>query len=229
MLIFHFKNFILVHWTMSSSFSWNSSQPKQDFWQDDTTYLCCGWARMEWEWWRNSKQRHDENMTSSNDELTTYIITCLISWLPPHFYMPPHNFQCVPDTSQTLFLAPRFCANPIDSSHFLRISGWDPRRGNTVTSHNTHEPLLMSFQPVLDPGNQFCHIHMTFEIPRTKFPCSNLVFINSWPWTYFIVKSHLLFSSDPATMCSLFMYILCFHLHLVYPWPCIYCTSIFPN
>ena len=49
---------------------------------------------------------------------------------------------------------------------------------------------------------------MTTEIPGTKFLCSNSVDINPWPWTLFIVKSCLSFSSDPATMCSSFMYIL---------------------
>ena len=44
----------------------------------------------------------------------------------------------------------------------------------------------------------------TSKIPRTKFLCLNSVIINSWPWTLFIVKSHLLFSSDPACkpLCS---------------------------
>ena len=48
----------------------------------------------------------------------------------------------------------------------------------------------------------------TSEIPGTKFLHLNSVFINSQPWRLFIVKSHLLSTSNPATMCSLFMYIL---------------------
>ena len=73
---------------------------------------------------------------------------------------------------------------------------------------------------------------MTSEIPRTNFQCSNSAVTNSQPWTLFIVKYHLLFPSDPATMCSLFMYIspqLCSHLHLVYPYPHTYWISNFPN
>jgi len=58
------------------------------------------------------------------------------------------------------------------------------KKQGDVTSHNTHEPLLISFWPVPDPGNQFHHIHTTSEIPRTKCPCSNSVVINSQPWTY---------------------------------------------
>jgi len=86
--------------------------------------------------------------------------------------------------------------------------------------------------PFWIPVTTFCHLCMTSKIPRTKFPCLNLVVINFWPWTLFIVKSHLLFLSDPASMCSLFMYSLpccVFHLHLVYPCPCTYCTSDFPD
>ena len=72
---------------------------------------------------------------------------------------------------------------------------------------------------------------MTSEIPRNQVPPSNSVIVNQ-PWILFIVKSCLLFSSDPATMCSPFMYIspwLCFCLHLVYPQPCTHYTSIFPD
>ena len=90
-----------------------------------------------------------------------------------------------------------------------------------VTSHDTYEPLLINFQPVLDPSNQLCHIHTTSQIPRTKCLHSNSVIINFQPWTLFIVNSCLLFTSDPATMCSLFMYIL--------PWLCSTHTLFIPN
>jgi len=69
----------------------------------------------------------------------------------------------------------KVCQNLIHKDQAGFILG----RSLFVTSCNTHEPLLMSFWPVPDPGNQFCHIHTTSEIPRTKFPCSSLVFINS--------------------------------------------------
>src|SRR5882724_3825126 len=99
-------------------------------------------------------------------------------------------------------------------------------------SHNTHKQFLRSFQPILDSSNHLFQFHMTSEIPRTRFPHLNSVVINPQPWTLFIVKSHLLSLSDPASMCSLFMYIspCCVsHLHLVYPHPHTYCTSDIPN
>src|SRR5882724_9431741 len=100
-----------------------------------------------------------------------------------------------------------------------------------VTSCNTHKQLLTSFQPILDSSNHLCHLHTTSEIPRTKFPHSNLVVINSQSWVLFIVKSCLLFLSNPASMCSLFMYTspCCVsHSHLVYPCPHTYHTSDIP-
>ena len=66
----------------------------------------CGMEVMKgWQmktWW---------NMTLTLMSQPPYIFTCLIPWLPPHFYMPPHNFQCV-----TLHL--------ISNSTFLHQSHW---------------------------------------------------------------------------------------------------------
>src|SRR5882724_7803285 len=89
-------------------------------------------------------------------------------------------------------------------------------------SHNTHKQLLTSFWPIVDSSNHLSHLYTTSKIPGTKFLHSNLVVINSQPWILYIVKSCLLSLSDPASMCSLFMYILpcCVSLsHLVYPQP----------
>jgi len=101
-----------------------------------------------------------------------------------------------------------------------------------VTSWNTHKQLLTSFQPIPDSSNHLCQPHMTSKIPRTKFPCSKLVVINFWPWTLSIVKSFLLFLSNPASLCSLFMYTLpcCVSCsHLFYPHPHTYHTSNIPG
>ena len=105
-----------------------------------------------------------------------YIFACLISQLPSNFY-PPQQLSMCPQHLSNLILSPTFSCQ---SYWFLRILGQDSRGGN-IMSHNTHEPLLMNFWPVLDPSNQFCHIHMTSEIPGTKCPCSNSVIINSQP------------------------------------------------
>src|SRR5882724_5300343 len=88
-----------------------------------------------------------------------------------------------------------------------------------VTSHNTHKTIADKFQPTPDSSNHPCHLHMTSEIPRTKFLCSNLVVINFQPWTLPIVKSHLLLLSDPGSLCSLFMYTFpfCVFLHTSVP------------
>src|SRR5882724_4622144 len=43
---------------------------------------------------------------------------------------------------------------------------------------NTHKQLLTSFWPFLDSSNHFHHPHTTSKIPRTKFPCLNLVVVN---------------------------------------------------
>jgi len=62
----------------------------------------------------------------------------------------------------------------------------------------------------------------TSEIPRHQVLHSNSVVVDSQPWILFTVKSCLLISPNPATMCSPFMYIsqlLCFCPHHVYPWP----------
>ena len=49
----------------------------------------------------------------------------------------------------------------------FEVNGWDLALGMdqewivTVTSCNTHKPLLISFQPVPDSSNHFHHLHMT--------------------------------------------------------------------
>ena len=122
----------------------------------------------------------------------------------------------------------------IDSDMFLHCSNqirWKCYLSICFTSCKAHKLVLISFRPSLDSSTHFHHPHMTSKIPGNQVPCLNLVINNSWTWTLFIVKSCLLFS-DPATMCSPFMYIshsLCFHPHLVYPQPCTHHTSIFTN
>src|SRR5882724_11438745 len=76
------------------------------------------------------------------------------------------------------------------------------------------------------------HTHMALAtlslvLPPSSLPPNFRVFQTSKPGTHqsltlfpFIVKSCLLFPSDPAAMCSPFMYISpcpVFHSHLVYP------------
>jgi len=68
--------------------------------------------------------------------------------------------------------------------------------------------LLTSSGSFWISSNHPFHLHTTSKIHGTKFPCLNLVVINFQPWTLPIVKSHLLFFSDPASLCLLFMYTL---------------------
>src|SRR5882724_6164848 len=98
-------------------------------------------------------------------------------------------------------------------------------RGEYCYVPQPHRLSLNSFQPVPDSCNHSCHLH-NFQDSQNQVPCLNSVIINSQPWILFTVKSCLLFSSDPATMCSPFMYIshlLCFCWHLVYPQPHTHC------
>src|SRR5882724_515187 len=88
------------------------------------------------------------------------------------------------------------------------------------------------------------HTHMALAtlslvLPPSSLPPNFRVFQTSKPGTHqsltlfpFIVKSHLLFPSTPATMCSPFMYISpypVFHSHLVYPLLHTLCITITPN
>jgi len=82
-----------------------------------------------------------------------------------------------------------------------------------VMSSNTHKTIADKFQSILDSSNHPFHLHTTSEIPGTKFPCLNLSVINFWPWTLSIVKSCLLFLSNPAFLCL---------------YSCIHCPAVFP-
>ena len=99
------------------------------------------------------------------------------SWhlLRPHFKL--HIFTPIP-------LAPHI---------FLRILGWDPWGGNTVTSHNTHKQLLISSGPFQIPVTTFATSTQLLRFLESCL-CLNLVVINSWPWTLSIVKSPSCFS-----------------------------------
>ena len=54
-----------------------------------------------------------------------------------------------------------------------------PSTNVTVMSHNTHVTFSDKLQLVLSHGPHYFHFHMTSEIPRTLFLCSNLEVINS--------------------------------------------------
>ena len=68
-------------------------------------------------------------------------------------------------------------------------------------SCNTCKPLLKVsslFQiPRIIPA-----AFTTSKIPGNQVLCLNSVIINSQPWILFIVKSHILFSSDPLPPCA---------------------------
>ena len=113
---------------------------------------------------------------------------------------------------------------------------YEEQYGSSQQTQYPHQPLwshtsywCVMFHNTCPGFHNQSTTFMTSKIPRHQVLHSNSVVVSSQPWILFTVKSHLLFSSDPATMCLPFMYIshlLCFCPHLVYPRLCTHRTSV---
>jgi len=74
--------------------------------------------------------------------------------------------------------------------------------------------------PFRDSRNHFCHLLQLLRFLEPSF-CARTQYLSTPDPEHIYSKSHHLFTSDPATMCSLFMYIL--------PWLFSTCTLFIPT
>jgi len=100
---------------------------------------------------------------------------------PHNHHLPFIPQHLIPPLFQT---PPKLHMEPHWFLRFLRISGQDPRGGNTVTSRNTPVTLLTNLPA---SSRSHCHFHLHSEIPGTYVSCSNL---DALPVTLSTVMSH---------------------------------------
>jgi len=90
---------------------------------------------------------------------------------------------------------------------------------NNVTSHNTHKTIADKFWPIQIPVTTLVTSTQLLRFPEPSF-CAQTWLLSTPTLTLPIVKSHLLFLSDPASLCSLSVYMPCCVL---------LCTSVTPT
>src|SRR5882724_3222207 len=105
----------------------------------------------------------DDCVPYSTQSLVNGVVVTLSSWQHMRW-----NHLMVPSL-QIKFLHQLICCLHVASiNSAIALSSL---KSQPFMSCNTHEPLLISFQPVPDPSNHFHHLHVTSEIPRTKCQC----------------------------------------------------------
>jgi len=102
-----------------------------------------------------------------------------------------------------------------------------PSAWSLVTSCNIIKQLLTSSSPFRISVTTLVTSTQLLRFPEPSFHAWTLVVINFQSWTLSIVKSHLLFLSDPASLCSFIITLpCCVLLHTsVTPTLAPYCTS----
>jgi len=142
------------------------------------------------------------------------------AWFHNHHPFPtclPTTFHVFPAPFEPYFKLHAFMPDPIGSSHLPQDLGMRSLWGDTVMSCNTRKSLLNSFWPVPDFHN---HSHHLYNFQDSQKPSSTLELSHYQLPTLDIVYSKVstLFFSNPATMCSLFMYICldCVSTHILF-------------